>query len=242
MKLYINTKKQFRANNGTHRITRGFYETLPAPMAAIQLSDEKMTELTERINDIINIKKAQNDDIRQIEKKMLSGIKLKKQEQYAIDKWNQEIFLIEESTAVEMGMKYYEDLTKEEYAELNEEYSRETDRERAREMFHSYIKLNDKAYYEIKEIIRKRGGHINLTTGDKCFAYVYTFDMNNVIEKRVTAVGTNKYDDVVIYTEESESSETKTDEQTREDEQYEIKGGMVLEAQTLNNLCDKLTE
>lgn len=159
-----------------------------------------------------------------------------------MEKWNQEIFHIEEKTAVEMGMRYYEDLTEEEYAELNEEYTKETYREKAKDIFHSYMRLNDEAYYTIKEILEGVKGYINLTKGDNCYAYVYTFDMNNVIEKRVTAVENNKHGDVSIYTEDGDTNGSMTDEQTKEGEKYEIKGGMVLEAQTLNNLSDKLSE
>jgi BMFP domain-containing protein YqiC len=92
-------------------VSRGDYENMPAPMYAGEFDDDKMTELAEKIYLCLtkeydytdkDLEKYFNDQTAEID--------------YDLDM----VFWREmENIAIEMGMRYYEDMTDEEYEEIS---------------------------------------------------------------------------------------------------------------------------
>lgn len=92
-------KKEFFVTNN-HSITRGDFEGFPCPMAAFNWTDEQMQKLADRI--VLDY--AYDASLSEDENE---------------DEW----FRIIEHCAIELGMKYYEDLSDEEYYILTNEWN-----------------------------------------------------------------------------------------------------------------------
>ena len=99
---------------GLDIVSRGDYENMPAPMYAGEFDDDKMAELAEKIylcltNDYRytdkDLEKYFNDQTAKID--------------YDLDMafWREM-----ENIAIEMGMRYYEDMTDEEFEEISKKY------------------------------------------------------------------------------------------------------------------------
>lgn len=99
---------------GLDIISRGDYESMPSPMYAGEFDDDEMTELAEKIYLCLtneygytdkDLEKYFNDQTAKID--------------YVLDM----IFWREmENIAIEMGMRYYEDMTDEEYEEISKKH------------------------------------------------------------------------------------------------------------------------
>lgn len=99
---------------GLDIVSRGDYESMPAPMYAGEFDDDKMTELAEKIYLCLtneydytdkDLEKYFNDKTAEID--------------YDLDMafWREM-----ENIAIEMGMRYYEDMTDEEFEEISKKY------------------------------------------------------------------------------------------------------------------------
>jgi hypothetical protein len=99
---------------GLDIVSRGDYESMPAPMYAGEFDDDKMTELAEKIYLCLtneydytdkDLEKYFNDKTAEID--------------YDLDMafWREM-----ENIAIEMGMRYYEDMTDEEYEEISKKH------------------------------------------------------------------------------------------------------------------------
>lgn len=96
--------KEFRVNE-YYTITRNDYESFPCAMIAFKWSDEKMQELADNIG-------------RELE----GCMEWHDGRNMGSEEWDEDFWSVMESTAVEMGMQYYEDLSKEEYDRVCKEW------------------------------------------------------------------------------------------------------------------------
>jgi len=89
-------------------ITRYDYESMPCPMYAIEFTDEQMQELTNKTANILSSQYGYNE---------YEISRLKEDSQEMEDYYN--AFWREmEECAVAMGMRYYEDISDEEYKKI----------------------------------------------------------------------------------------------------------------------------
>lgn len=84
-------------------LTRSEFESFPCPMVACLWSDEQMEELAKRVK-------------RNFRCDFLPT------NRYELDDLENEWYRVIEDCALEMGMRYYEDLSKEEYEEINNKW------------------------------------------------------------------------------------------------------------------------
>jgi hypothetical protein len=95
----------FKVNN-LAIITRDDYETLPCPLCAKEFSNDKMQRLAELIYNSLVSKYGEIDVENYFNNCLL---------RYKFDIINNTYWRDMEDIAIEMGMRYYEDLTDEEY-------------------------------------------------------------------------------------------------------------------------------
>lgn len=99
---------------GLDIVSRGDYENMPAPMYAGEFDDEKMAELARLIYQMLNSNYGYTD--KELEK-YFNDMSANVDEDLDIAFWNEM-----ESIAVQMGMRYYEDMTDEEYEEISKKH------------------------------------------------------------------------------------------------------------------------
>ena len=99
---------------GLDIVSRGDYESMPAPMYAGEFDDDEMTELAEKIYLWLNSNYGYTD--RELEK-YFNDPSANIDEDLNIAFWREM-----EEIAVQMGMRYYEDMTDEEFEEISKKY------------------------------------------------------------------------------------------------------------------------
>ena len=99
---------------GLDIVSRGDYENMPAPMYAGEFDDEKMAELARLIYQMLNSNYGYTD--RELEK-YFNDPSANIDEDLNIAFWREM-----EEIAVQMGMRYYEDMTDEEFEEISKKY------------------------------------------------------------------------------------------------------------------------
>ena len=99
---------------GLDIVSRGDYESMPAPMYAGEFDDEKMAELARLIYQMLNSNYGYTD--RELEK-YFNDMSANVDEDLNIAFWREM-----EEIAVQMGMRYYEDMTDEEFEEISKKY------------------------------------------------------------------------------------------------------------------------
>ena len=92
-------------------ITRDDYESMPCPMYAHEFTDEKMEELVKYIYDTMLV----NYGYTESEIKRLNASEDLTQEVEKFDKYFWEAM---ETCAIDMNMRYYEDMSDDEYQEI----------------------------------------------------------------------------------------------------------------------------
>ena len=99
---------------GLDIVSRGDYESMPAPMYAGEFDDDKMTELAEKIYLCLTNEYDYTD--KDLEKYF--------NDQTAIIDYDLDMAFWREmeNIAIEMGMRYYEDMTDEEFEEISKKY------------------------------------------------------------------------------------------------------------------------
>ena len=96
---------------GLDIVSRGDYECMSMPMYAGEFDDEKMTELARLIYQMLNTNYGYTD--KELEK-YFNDMSANVDEDLDIAFWREM-----EEIAVQMGMRYYEDMTDEEYEEIS---------------------------------------------------------------------------------------------------------------------------
>lgn len=99
---------------GLNIVSRGDYEGMSAPMYAGEFDDDKMTELARLIYQMLNINYGYTD--KELEK-YFNDMSANVDEDLDIAFWKEM-----EEIAVQMGMRYYEDMTDEEYEEISKKH------------------------------------------------------------------------------------------------------------------------
>ena len=99
---------------GLDIVSRGDYENMSCPMYAGEFDDEKMTELARLIYQMLNSNYRYTD--RELEK-YFNDPSANIDEDLDIAFWREM-----EEIAVQMGMRYYEDMTDEEFEEISKKY------------------------------------------------------------------------------------------------------------------------
>jgi hypothetical protein len=99
---------------GLDIVSRGDYESMPAPMYAGEFDDDKMTELARLIYQMLNTNYRYTD--KELEK-YFNDMSANVNEDLDIAFWREM-----EEIAVQMGMRYYEDMTDEEYEEISKKH------------------------------------------------------------------------------------------------------------------------
>jgi hypothetical protein len=99
---------------GLDIVSRGDYESMPAPMYAGEFDDDKMTELARLIYQMLSSNYGYTD--KELEK-YFNDMSANVDEDLDIAFWREM-----EEIAVQMGMRYYEDMTDEEYEEISKKH------------------------------------------------------------------------------------------------------------------------
>ena len=99
-------EKEFTSNGIT--ITRSDYESMPCSMYANEFSDEQMQELVTKIANVLSSQYGYTEH-------EISCLKKDSQE---IEDYEDAFWREMEEIAVDMGMRYYEDMTDEEYQKI----------------------------------------------------------------------------------------------------------------------------
>lgn len=99
---------------GLDIVSRGDYESMSCPMYAGEFDDEKMTELARLIYQMLNSNYRYTD--RELEK-YFNNPSANINEDLDMAFWREM-----EEIAVQMGMRYYEDMTDEEFEEISKKY------------------------------------------------------------------------------------------------------------------------
>ena len=99
---------------GLDIVSRGDYESMSCPMYAGEFDDEKMTELARLIYQMLNSNYGYTD--RELEK-YFNDPSANINEDLDMAFWREM-----EEIAVQMGMRYYEDMTDEEFEEISKKY------------------------------------------------------------------------------------------------------------------------
>jgi hypothetical protein len=98
-------EKEFKIKGASnHSITRGEFEGFPCPMLAWNWSDEQMEKLAENISLEFNYDEYPTNEIE-------------------IDNLEDEFYSVIENEALNLGMRYYEDLSDDEITKLNVEWN-----------------------------------------------------------------------------------------------------------------------
>lgn len=92
-------------------ITRGDYESMPCPMYAHEFSDEQMEELVKYIYDMLNVNYGY-DEI------FIANINLNEHISDEVYKFEERYWEVMETCAIDMNMRYYEDMSDDEYNEI----------------------------------------------------------------------------------------------------------------------------
>ena len=120
VKLFLDTKKEFKSEHGNITITRGDYESLPCGMIAIEFSDEQMQRLVDDIN-LTMQRDCDADELELLQQyrttQNMSSTMTQDQIHLAEELSDIE-FKVTEDTALYLGMEYYEDLTEESFEDI----------------------------------------------------------------------------------------------------------------------------
>ena len=100
--------KEFKHNGVI--ITRDDYESMPCAMCAIEFTDEQMQILVERIANILSAQYGYSEH----------EISLLEQDSEKMECYEEAFWREMEETAIDMGMRYYEDLTDEQSNKIKE--------------------------------------------------------------------------------------------------------------------------
>lgn len=118
--LYKDIEKVFVSPYGSSTISRQDYEDLIIPMIAEELSDEQMQKLVDNIN--LSMRSDYSDEeLGWLEKYRGNGKDLTPGQLNFADKMSEIEFIYFENCALELGMRYWEDLDEDEYNELQKE-------------------------------------------------------------------------------------------------------------------------
>jgi len=118
IKVYMNLEKKFVSTLGME-ISRSDYEDMPAGMCAILFSDEQMQDLVDDIEyNLVNEDNVTKEEIARYVS-LMNKTEFTKEEENEYDDWNEIFFTQIENTAIKHGMKYYEDMSEREYANIN---------------------------------------------------------------------------------------------------------------------------
>ena len=120
--LYIGDQV-FVSQYGNSTITRGEYEDLMIPMISEEFSDEKMQKLVDNIN--LSMRSEYDEqDLKLLDRYRRGRGQLTDAECRRADRISEREFEHFECCARELGMRYWEDLDENEYAELQSEIER----------------------------------------------------------------------------------------------------------------------
>ena len=97
---------------GLDIVSRGDYEGMPSPMYAGEFDDEKMQNLAEEIYQSLRYEYGYSDDE--------LHVLFTNPDACEDEKMNGHFWIEMETIAVNMGMRYYEDMTEEEYNSISE--------------------------------------------------------------------------------------------------------------------------
>ena len=115
--LYLDYTREFKSQYGSLTITREDYESLTIPMIAIEFNDEQMQKLVDNIN--LSMRSDYDEEqLGWLKSYRSNGEGLTKEQTNFADKMSEREFEYFETCAVNMGMRYYEDLSDEEFNEL----------------------------------------------------------------------------------------------------------------------------
>lgn len=92
-------------------ITRGDYESMPCPMYAHEFSDEKMEELVKYISDTLRVCYGYDE-------MFIANINSNENISDEVEGFYDRFWLVMETCAIDMNMRYYEDMSDDEYNEL----------------------------------------------------------------------------------------------------------------------------
>lgn len=92
-------------------ITRGDYESMTYPMYAHEFSDEKMEELVKYIYDTLSVCYGYDE-------MFISNINSNENISDEVERFEERFWEVMETCAVDMNMRYYEDMSDDEYNEL----------------------------------------------------------------------------------------------------------------------------
>lgn len=106
----VDCKKYFGLN-GMPIVSRGDYESLPCPMYAMEFDDDKMQRLADLIYNSLSVNYRIEDSRL---KNYFSGNRIEVEDEDIDDAFWREM----EECAVYFGMRYYEDMSKEEYDKI----------------------------------------------------------------------------------------------------------------------------
>jgi hypothetical protein len=93
-------------------VSRGDYESLPAPMYAGEFDDEKMSKLAEDIYQTLHHEYGYTDD--ELHEFFTNP------DAWENEKMSGHFWIEMETIAINMGMRYYEDMSEEEYNAISE--------------------------------------------------------------------------------------------------------------------------
>lgn len=92
-------------------ITRGDYESMPCPMYAHEFSDEKMEELVKYIYDMLNVNYGYDETF-------IANINSNENISDEVERFDEKFWEVMETCAIDMNMRYYEDMSDDEYNEI----------------------------------------------------------------------------------------------------------------------------
>lgn len=92
-------------------ITRGDYESMPCPMYAHEFNDEKMEELVKYISDTLRVCYGYDE-------MFIANINSNETTLDEVYKFEEKFSEVMETCAIDMNMRYYEDMSDDEYNEL----------------------------------------------------------------------------------------------------------------------------
>ena len=92
-------------------ITRGDYESMPCPMYSHEFNDEQMEELVEYIYDTLRVCYGYDE-------MFIANIKSNENTSDEVDRFEEKFSEVMETCAIDMNMRYYEDMSDDEYNEI----------------------------------------------------------------------------------------------------------------------------
>jgi len=99
--------KNYYISNTDLVISRGDYESFPCAMMAWNWTEKQMSDLAEMIGHNLSFDKKMED-----------------MSETELDEFDDEFYRVIENSALDMGMKYYEDLSEEEYKEQKNKWEK----------------------------------------------------------------------------------------------------------------------